>query len=126
VFVGDIKSDVVNQKFMKFLEVSKQMIYNDDVKFGYIDLQKYFGRDFKLLNLEKVDQVVMFRRQNLKDQRIFEKSLWTIKDLKAWVGESVSLGPGPDMIRDLDLDLSMTLFKQKHPFLILLGSDESR
>ena len=68
----------------------------------------------------------MFRRQNLKDQRVFIKNSWTIQDLKAWVGESVSLGPGPDMIRDLDLDLSMTLFEQKHPFLILLGSDESR
>ena len=62
VFIGDIKSEVVNNKFMKFLEISKQMIYNDDLKFGYVDLQKYLGRDYKLLQLEKTDQVVMFRR----------------------------------------------------------------
>ena len=46
------------------------MIANEDISFGYIDIDSYIRLEYRLLELEKVNQVVMFRRQNLKDKKV--------------------------------------------------------
>ena len=65
----------LHPSFSNFLDVSKKLIYHDDLHFKYIDFSKYQPyeklKDLNPISSEHPFTIIMFRNNNLMDRKYY-------------------------------------------------------
>ena len=69
----------------------------------------------------------MYRRHNERDRKVYQSpDKMTLQNLKPWLLKSVSIGDGPDVIKELDIEQFMKIFSKSDPVLILVMKFEEK
>ena len=78
LFIGNILYTEPNQnkrvspEFVSYLEVSKRLMYYDDMQFGYINRDTFEKKELNHLDVdfgESTYTIIVYRRRNMRDKR---------------------------------------------------------
>jgi hypothetical protein len=119
----------LESEFRAFMKCAHSLMHMQDVEFAFLYPEDYpeIGNLQVLLDSpfyrEKGFGVRVFRRGNISDYRDLNTGT-TAEDMERFVFMSTFVGPGPDLIRNLNPENMMKFFSQNEPGLILFYSQD--